>query len=127
MLVVEGISIIFILMLCAVVLFDQKSILDSAQLKLQGASFSGLSLGVVVAIFSLVGFECATAFGEEAREPLRTIPRAVIVILLLTGVFFVFITYVETHALAGNSPTLDQLDAPLTTLSANLGVPWMGG
>ena len=29
-----------------------------------GASFSGIALGVVTAIFSLVGFECATAFGE---------------------------------------------------------------
>src|SRR6202035_5417975 len=53
-------------------------------------------------------------------------PNAVIASLLLTGTFFIFITYVETHALAGNVPTLDQLDAPLTTLSANLGVKWMG-
>lgn len=37
-----------------------------------------------------------------------------------------FITYVETHALANNNPTLDQLDAPLTTLSENLGMKWMG-
>src|SRR5258706_378013 len=82
-------------------------------------------LGVVVAVFSLVGFECATAFGEEARNPLRTIPRAVIASLLLTGSFFIFITYVETHALANNVPSLDMLDAPLTTLSQNLGVKWM--
>jgi amino acid transporter len=54
------------------------------------------------------------------------IPRAVIASLLLTGAFFIFITYVETHALANNNPTLDQLDAPLSTLSANLGVSWMG-
>jgi amino acid transporter len=79
-----------------------------------------------VAIFSLVGFECATAFGEEARNPLRTIPRAVIASLLLTGAFFIFITYVETHALANNVPTLDMLDAPLSTLSEKLGVKWMG-
>ena len=44
-----------------------------------------MGLGVVVAIFSGVGFECATAFGEEAKKPLVTIPRAVIASLLLTG------------------------------------------
>src|SRR5580693_2283255 len=126
MLVLEGLSVALILLLCAIVLFGQKSAIDPSQIKLQGASFSGISLGVVVAIFSLVGFECATAFGEEARTPLTTIPRAVIVSLLLTGAFFVFITYVETHALANNNPTLDKLDAPLSTLSQNLGVPWMG-
>ena len=89
MLVMEGLSVALILLLCAIVLFGQKSAIDPGQIKLQGASFSGISLGVVVAIFSLVGFECATAFGEEARNPLTTIPRAVIVSLLLTGAFFI--------------------------------------
>jgi amino acid transporter len=81
---------------------------------------------VVVAVFSGVGFECATAFGEEAKKPLVTIPRAVIASLLLTGAFFIFVTYVETKALANNNPTLDQLSAPLTTLASNLNVTWMG-
>ncbi len=55
------------------------------QLTLKGASLSNMGFGVVVAIFSLVGFECATAFGDEAKNPLKTIPRAVIWSLLLTG------------------------------------------
>jgi amino acid transporter len=82
-------------------------------------------VGVIVAIFSLVGFECATAFGEEAHNPLRTIPRAVIASLLPTGAFFIFMTYVETHALANNVPTLHKFDAPLRTLSQDLGVKWI--
>jgi amino acid transporter len=125
MLILEAISIVFILMLCAVVLFDQKSIFDAGQLKLQGASFSGLSLGVVVAIFSLVGFECATAFGEEAKEPLRTIPRAVIVSLLLTGVFFVFVSYTEVLGFIGAKTTLDKADAPLNLLADMMNVGWL--
>jgi amino acid transporter len=125
MLAFEGISVVLILMLAFLAL-GKTGIADAAQFHPVGHGLKDIGLGVVVAIFSLVGFECATAFGEEAREPLKTIPRAVIASLLLTGAFFVFITYVETHALAGNSPTLDMLDAPLSTLSANLGVPWMG-
>jgi amino acid transporter len=125
MLVFEGVSVTLILMLAFLAL-AKTGVADAAQLHPVGHGLKDIGLGVVVAIFSLVGFECATAFGEEAREPLRTIPRAVLASLLLTGAFFVFITYVETHALAGNTPTLDQLDAPLTTLSANLGVKWMG-
>ena len=42
-------------------------------------------LGVVVAIFSLVGFESSTAFGEESINPLKTIPRSIIWSLILTG------------------------------------------
>ena len=126
MLAFEGISVTLIVML-AVLALGKTGFIDHAQLHpVAGHGLKDIGLGVVVAIFSLVGFECATAFGEEAKSPLKTIPRAVIASLLLTGAFFVFITYVETHALAGNTPTLDQLDAPLTTLSANLGVKWMG-
>ncbi|HEX4003832.1 MAG TPA: APC family permease [Candidatus Acidoferrales bacterium] len=125
MLIFEGISVALIVMLAFLAL-GKTGLIDHAQLHPVGHGLKDIGLGVVVAIFSLVGFECATAFGEEARSPLKTIPRAVIASLLLTGGFFVFITYVETHALAGNVPTLDQLDAPLNTLSANLGVKWMG-
>src|ERR1700722_2137447 len=125
MLIFEGVSVALILMLAFLAL-SKTGVVDAAQLHPVGHGLKDIGLGVVVAIFSLVGFECATAFGEEAREPLKTIPRAVIASLLLTGAFFIFIPYVETHALAGNNPTLDMLDAPLTTLSANLGVKWMG-
>ncbi|HTW23074.1 MAG TPA: APC family permease [Candidatus Baltobacteraceae bacterium] len=126
MLVFEGISVTLIVML-AMLALGKTGFIDHSQLHpVAGHGLKDIGLGVVVAIFSLVGFECATAFGEESRTPLKTIPRAVIASLLLTGAFFVFITYVETHALAGNTPTLDQLDAPLTTLSSNLGVKWMG-
>src|SRR5580692_5493107 len=125
MLVIEGLSVALILLLCGIVLFGQKSIFDTNQLTLQGASFSGISLGVVVAIFSLVGFECATAFGEEARNPLQTIPRAVIVSLLLTGVFFVIVTYSEVLGFAGYKTTLDKIDAPLNVLSDMMKVGWL--
>src|ERR1700721_2775851 len=117
MLVLEAVSVALITILAFVVLGHHGFALDTDQLTLKGNSLSTLGLGVVVAIFSLVGFEAATAFGEEAKNPLKTIPRAVIASLILTGVFFIFITYVETKALATNNPTLDQLTAPLTTLS----------
>ncbi|MGA2231950.1 MAG: APC family permease [Tepidisphaeraceae bacterium] len=126
MLFFEGISVFFIMILACVAL-GKTGFIDSSQLHpTQGHGLGDIGLGVVVAIFSLVGFECATAFGEEAKKPLITIPRAVIASLLITGAFFVFITYVETHALANNNPTLDNLTAPLTTLSENLGMKWMG-
>jgi amino acid transporter len=126
MLVCEGLSVMLILMLAFLAL-SKTGFVDHSQLHpAAGHNLKDIGLGVVVAIFSLVGFESATAFGEEARTPLKTIPRAVITSLLLTGAFFVFITYVEIHALANNVPTLDKLDAPLTTLSQNLGVAWMG-
>jgi amino acid transporter len=128
MLILEGVSVT-VIMILALVALGKTGFIDSSQLHPTSGHttlMSDMGLGVVVAIFSLVGFECATAFGEESKKPLVTIPRAVIASLLITGAFFVFITYVETHALANNNPTLDQLTAPLTTLSQNLGMGWMG-
>src|ERR1019366_1769257 len=52
--------------------------IDPAQFTLKGVHFSGVRLGLVLAMFSFVGFESATTQGEEARHPLKTIPRAVI-------------------------------------------------
>jgi amino acid transporter len=125
MLILEGLSVALILLLCAIVLFGRKSIVDMAQIKIQGASFSGISLGVVTAIFSLVGFECATAFGDEAKQPLVTIPRAVIVSLLLTGAFFVLVSYTEVLGFIGSKTTLDKADAPLNMLAEMMNVGWL--
>jgi amino acid transporter len=125
MLVLEGLSVALILLLCVIVLFGSRSPLDTNQVALQGASFSGIALGVVTAIFSLVGFECATAFGEEAIDPLRTIPRAVIVSLLLTGAFFVLVSYTEVLGFIGYKTTLDKVDAPLNVLAEMMNVGWL--
>jgi amino acid transporter len=120
MLVLEAVSVAIITILAFLVLGHHGFALDTDQLSLKGNSLSSLGLGVVVAIFSLVGFECATAFGEEAKDPLRTIPRAVIASLLLTGVFFVFISYTEILGLRGANPSLDKLTTPLSTLATML-------
>ena len=125
MLVLEVISVVFILALSFLVLFHHGIPIDKDQLTLKGASFSNMGFGVVVAIFSLVGFECATAFGQEAKEPLKTIPKAVLWSLMLTGVFFVFVTYMEVYGARGSKTTLDQLSAPLNTLSAMMHVKWL--
>lgn len=116
MMILEGLSVALILLLAVVVLFHV-GVVDQSQLSLQGASFSGMSLGVVICIFSLVGFEAPTAFGEEAKNPLKTIPRAVICSLLLTGLFFVIVSYSEVAGLSNHTPTLDKISAPLNELA----------
>jgi len=122
-LVLEGLSVFFILVLCAIVLFHHQFAFDSAQFTVSTLPWSSVGLGVVVAIFSLVGFESATAFGDEAKSPLHSIPRAVSLSLLLAGAFFVFVTYIEVMGTRGYSTTLDQLDAPLNTLAELSNVP----
>ena len=89
MLWLEAVSVACILVVLLLVLWKNGLHLDWPQLRLQGSSISSVRLGLVLAIFSFVGFESATALGHEAREPLRTIPRAVLQCAVGAGVFFV--------------------------------------
>jgi amino acid transporter len=123
MLVFEGISVSFILLLCFFVLAQHQFALDTAQFTVGTLPWSSVGLGVVVAVFSLVGFECATAFGDEAKNPLRTIPRVVLLSLVLAGAFFVFVTYVMVMGVRGYTTPLDQIDAPLNVLATLSHVP----
>ena len=122
----EAFSITFIMLLAFIVLGHHHFAIDSSQFSFKGTSMMTLGMGAVVAIFSLVGFESSTAFGEEAVNPLKTIPRSVIWSLVITAAFFVFITYVEVQGTAGYSTTLDKIDAPLTVLAQMYGVSWLG-
>ena len=125
MLVLEALSMAFITVLCLIALGFHGFKVDTTQFALPSLNISTLGLGVVVAVFSLVGFESATAFGDEARNPLKAVPWSVIVSLIIAGVFFVFVTYVEIQATNGTKPTLDQLTAPLNTIAGLVHMPWL--
>jgi amino acid transporter len=99
---------------------------DLDQLSLHGMTGSGLRLGLVLALFSYVGFESATTLGSEARNPLKTIPRAVILSALLGGVFFTVCAYTEVLGFHTVGKDLGQSDAPMYVLARVAGVPIFG-
>jgi amino acid transporter len=114
----EAVSVACILSLAAIVLFSHGLPVDNAQLRLSGVGIHGMSLAVVACIFSLVGFESATTLGGEARNPLRSVPRAVIWSLLLTGLFMVIMSYVEVFGTRHYGTSLGSIAAPLNVLAA---------
>jgi amino acid transporter len=123
MLFMEAFSVFFITVLCLIVLGHHHFAVDTTQFAFKGVSLSTIGMGVVVAIFSLVGFESSTAFGEEAVSPLKNIPKSIIWSLVFAGLFFMFVCYTEVLGTKGNATTLDQMDAPLSTLSTMYSVP----
>lgn len=124
MLGLEAFSCFFILVLCIVV-FAHHPAPDGAQFHFSELSVPKLGMGVVVAIFSLVGFESSTAFGEESVNPLKTIPRSIIWSLILTGSFFIVVSYFEVLGTRGYSDPLDKIDAPLNVLATINKVPFL--
>jgi amino acid transporter len=115
MLVLEAISVLIILLLVGIVLFRHGPGLDPNQLKVKGG-VPNWGLAVMTAVFSLVGFESATAFGAEAKRPLVAIPRAVIASVVFASAFFIIATYAEIVGLEHAAKPLDQQTFPLGTL-----------
>jgi amino acid transporter len=126
MLALEFASIALILILVAAYFLKAGHVIDPAQLALKGVSAASFRQGLVLAIFSYVGFESATALGHEAKDPLRTIPRAVIGTVIAVGVLFVLTSYTLVLAFHGQATTLDQANAPLSVLSQLAGIPAFG-
>jgi amino acid transporter len=100
--------------------------LDRDEFQLRGVTGSGLRLGLVLALFSFVGFESATTLGSEARNPLETIPRAVIQSALLAGAIFIVCAYTEVLGLRAAGQDLATSPAPMRVLAKLGGLPMLG-
>jgi amino acid transporter len=56
-------------------------------------SFSGLTLGVVFSIFALTGWESVAPLAEESQNPRQTLPKAIMLSIVLMGAFLVVCTW----------------------------------
>jgi amino acid transporter len=101
MLGLEAVSVTLISFVAISLLIRRGLHPDVNQLTLNGVTPEKLRMGLVLAIFCLVGFESATSLGSEARRPLESIPRAVIWSAILTGAFFVLCAYAEVLGFQG--------------------------
>jgi amino acid transporter len=126
MLYLEGVSVLLIAIVVAALLLRHGFHVDHAQLQRANLHPRGIGLGVMLAIFSFVGFESATTLGSEARDPLRTIPRAVIQSAILAGVFFIVCGYGEVLGFRSVATSLGESSNPFRVLSAQAGLPWLG-
>lgn len=130
MLWIEAASVALILVVLAALVVHFGLRLDLAQLKdqlnLKAMNFSALGPSLVLAIFSFVGFESATSLGAEARNPLHTIPRAVLLCALLIGTFFILCSYSEVLGFRIMGGNADETASPLHLLAATAGVAPLG-
>lgn len=126
MLWIEAVSVSLILIVVVLVLVKTGFHLDMQQFRLRGMTGSGLRLGLVLALFSFVGFESATTLGSEARDPLKTIPRAVIQSAILAGAIFTLCAYTEVLGLRSAGQDLGTSQAPMRVLAGVGGIPILG-
>jgi amino acid transporter len=127
MLWLEIVSVALIVLVAVSTIVQHGWRFDLPQFTLQGVTPEKLRLGLVLAIFSSVGFESATSLGAEAQSPLTSIPRAVKWSAILGGLFFVLCAYAEVLGFRGETPALNQSVAPLHVLAQKAGLPPLVG
>jgi len=126
MLLLEGFSMISILLLGLIIWAHKGFTIDLSQLTFKGTTPGGISLGVVLVVFGFSGFESATSLGDEAKKPLKNIPKSVMQSTIWCGIFFILMAYVEVLGFSGTSENLAKSEEPLTFLANQAGVSFLG-
>src|SRR3954451_11666084 len=69
------------------------SMFNPNETSLLGISGGGVLGGVLLGILLFVGFEAAASIGEESHDPHRSIPRALLLTVAVSALFFVIMSY----------------------------------
>lgn len=90
-----------------------------------GTPISTLFLGVVFGFLSFAGFEAAATLGEEAKQPRRDVPRAILGTAIFGGVYFVFVTAIEVMGFGAGAGGVKSFIAS-GSLMGDLGSSYVG-
>ncbi len=97
MLAIEGVSVLAIVVL-AIAIVARGGGTGNALTPFTASrdALGGLGLATVFALLSFAGFEGAATLGEESLAPTRTIPRALVTSVVVSGLLYVFVAYAQT-------------------------------
>ncbi len=83
--------------------------------------FTGIMFGVLYGVLIFVGFETAANLAEETAEPKKSIPRAVLLSVVVVSVFYIIAAYAEVAGFGFDMAVITSPDvagAPLFALGA---------
>jgi amino acid transporter len=130
---VEGVTVLLIVLIGAVVLVRMLtgSAPGNAHFTMSvfevepGTSPSTLFLGIIFGLLSFAGFEAAATLGEEAHNPRRDIPRAILGTAIFGGIYFTVMTAIEMMAFGtGKAGVSKFVSSP--ALVGDLGTSYIG-
>jgi amino acid transporter len=90
-----------------------------------GVGASALFLGVVFGFLSFAGFEASATLGEEAHNPSKDIPRAILGVAIFGGVYFVVVTAAEMMGFGTSEAGIKAFQAS-PSLLGDLGTSYIG-
>ncbi|MGV6812866.1 MAG: APC family permease [Brevirhabdus sp.] len=76
--------------------FNATPVVDLAQLP--PPVWPGITAAAALAFFAFIGFEDLVNMAEETRDPTRTVPRAILIALVITTVLYALVSLVAVRA-----------------------------
>jgi len=125
-LVVEVLSVTLIAVLLVVLLVRIGPIDPARVLGIADFDPAALVAGSVIAITAFVGFESASTLGVEARAPLRTVPRAIVWTVVLSGGLYVLAAVAQVAGFDALGAPLAESASPINELATAYGLGGWG-
>jgi amino acid transporter len=133
LLTVEGVTVALILVVAAVVLVrmlvgnapGDAQVTWSVFKVTPGTQSSDLFLGIIFGLLSFAGFEAAATLGEEAADPRRDIPRAILGTAIFGGIYFTVVTAIEMMGFGTDAQGVGRFIGS-TALMGDLGSSYIG-
>jgi amino acid transporter len=123
-LALEVISIGIIVVITAMIVRLQGTVIDPAQLHVTSFKYGAVFSALPFVIFSFVGFESCATLAKESHNPRRNIPLAVIGCGAFAGIFFTLIAYFMVFGMRNDTATLGSSSAPFGDVAAKAGLGW---
>jgi amino acid transporter len=104
---------------CLLVLVDQRAALSGIPFSwahLTGG-LAGLSAGFPLALFMFIGWENGPALAEEARNPRRTIPRALYISVAISAALLVIFAYATVTGFRYDVSSIGRSSIPFLTVA----------
>jgi amino acid transporter len=128
------VQVAIMLTVCVTVLIDQRARLSGTPFAWSHLSggLTGLSAGFPLALYMFIGWENGPALAEEARDPRRTIPRALYTSVAIGTALFVFFAYATVTGFNYDVSSIGRSSVPfLTVADGHLGsvavLAWIAG
>ncbi|HVB22870.1 MAG TPA: APC family permease [Ktedonobacteraceae bacterium] len=87
--------------------------------------WQGILQGMIFVFLAFAGFESSAPLAEEAHDPRRTVPRAILLATVLIGIFYVFCSYAGVVGWGFNTiGTYTQNTNPWATMAARVWGPF---
>jgi amino acid transporter len=125
-LVLEVASILILVVITAIVVSQRGTVVDIRQIDFTGLGYSGVMSSLTFAVFAFVGFESSATLARETRNPKRSVPLAVTLSALMSGMFFVAIAYFMVLGIGDDTRALGDTSAPFIAMTERAGLAAAG-